>query len=222
MAIALDTVGTYSNSGTVSNPSNTFNNVAGNFLVVGFFYGSNASITAATYNGVAMTHVSTTTMTGWVYKVSMYYLPLPATGSHSIAFTLNTASNQATIIQGISYSGVDTLSPVDSTATPLYSVSSGNTQQITLTPTTSTGWLCGWFTNSNSGTVSGGTNTTLRGVTQPQWGFVDTNGTIASGSQTLNLSFSQANFTTEGAVFQGISFKSPAPVVNKGAFFTFM
>lgn len=208
MAIALDTVGTFSNSGTTLTPSNTFNNAAGNFMVVGFFYSKDATLSTITYNSVAMTVADTITMTGWVYKVSFCYLSSPSTGSNTVNATLTGTSNQATILQAISYSGAATSSPVDSTATTVYTTS-GTTQQITLNPTTSTGWLVGWFTNSNSGTISGGTNTTLRGVTQPQWGFADTNGTIGSGAQTLNLTTS-ASFSAEGGVFQGISFKAPA------------
>lgn len=214
--ITLDSVGSFNNSGAVSNPSNTFNNVSGDFMLVGFFYGGNVSINSMKYNGVEMTHAKTIEMTSWVYKVSLYYLPAPATGSHTVNVVLSGSSNQATVLQAISYKGVDQVSPVDSIAVGIYS-HSGNTQQITLTPTTSEGWLAGWLTNSNSGTVSGGSNTTLRGIAQPQWGFVDSNGVVSSGSQTLNLTFSN-NISNEGAVFLGLSFKAVASNFNQDFF----
>lgn len=216
MAIARDTTGTRNNSGATTTPSNTFNNAAGNFLTVGFFYDKNATVSLAQYNGVTMTNSQTVTMTGWVYKLSIWYLVSPATGSHTVNFTLS-VSAAATIIIPQSYSGVDTSSPVDSSAQNyLTGTAGGATQTITLSPTTSTGWMVGYCVSSGSG-LSGGTNTNIISGGTTQDALYDTNGTIASGSQTLNIVWTGLN-SSEGAGMVGFSFKAPTVASTNGFF----
>lgn len=208
MAIARDTTGTATNSGATTTPSQTFNNVGGNFIVWGFFYDKNATISSATWGGTAVTVAQTVTMTGWVYKLSLLYLANASTGSNTLNITLTGSSSQATVIQGQSYSGVETSSPVDSSNTSYVTTTGNITATVSLSPTTTTGWMVGFINSANGGTLTGGTNTTIISGGTTQYCLFDTNGTIGSGTQTLNIVESNANAV--GTAMVGLSFKAPA------------
>jgi hypothetical protein len=211
MAIARDTTGTRTNSGATLTPSQTFNNVGGNFIVWGFFYDRNATISAVTWGGTAVTVVQTVDMTGWVYKLSLLYLPSAATGSNTLSITLTGTSAQATIIQGQSYSGAAT-SPVDSSNSSLVTTTGSITASVSLTPTTSTGWMVGYINTANGGTLTAGTNTSIISGGTTQDCMFDTNGVIGSGAQTLNIVESSASAVGTGMV--GLSFKDTTPVAS--------
>ena len=175
------------------------------------------TVSSITYNGVSMTIVETIDMTGWAYRLVLAYLVSPATGTHNIVATTSGTSANGFIFTAQTFTGVSTSSPVDSHTSNYHTgTSTGYTQTITLSPTTSTGWMWGSCQASNgAGTLTGGTNTTLRGTNNQQNTF-DTNGVIGSGSQTLNLAWGSPS-STEGQAMVGLSFKQGSTDVSVSA-----
>jgi hypothetical protein len=98
---------------TTSPGTSTFNNAAGNLLVVGVCAtgGSTApSIVAVTYDGVALTQVpnslaSYTGVSGVSESCAIYYLQNPATGSNSISISFADAPFEDVIWGAISFDG---------------------------------------------------------------------------------------------------------------------
>ena len=212
MAISRNSIGTGNNSGAVTNPSNTFNNVSGNLLAVGFAYDKNGSVTAATYGGVAMTSAGTVTMTGWVYKVALYYLINPPTGSNTVNFTLS-ASAQATLIYPMSYNC--TSANIDSTNSGYITTSGAQNQNISLSPTTANNWFVGFYNGADVGTTAAGTNATLvTGLSGNQTGMIDTNGVKGPGATNFGISWGNLTAGGEGAVIVGMSFKETTGVIR--------
>lgn len=211
MAIALGTNGPQTNSGTANPVTVAFNNAAGNFIAFGLFYDKNATITSVTYAGATATVAGTVTMTGWVYKVSICYIHAPATGSNNWVVNFSGSTAGAVCVnQAVSYTGVATSSAVDSTTTN-YVTGATNVCNATLSPGTSTGWMVAFGCQSGGTTISAGTNTTLRtGFATFGGSMMDTNGTIASGSQTIGYTGSTNFNSTEGAAIAAFSFKAPA------------
>jgi hypothetical protein len=205
MAIAVNSSVAFNNSGASTTPSNTLNNVAGNCLVVGFIYDKNGTISLAQYNGVNMTHQQTVTMTGWVYKVSTYTLLSPATGSHTINFTISTSA-QATLIGAVTYSGVNSVESSNSS----YITSAGaQTQSVSTTVAGSGDWLVGVYNGADTGTTAGGTNTTIR-IGGNQTGIVDSNGTVSSGSPALAINWASLTGGGEGGALSTVALKPPS------------
>ena len=202
MAIARDTAGTLNNSGATTTPSNTFDNVAGNCLVVEFIYDKNATISLAQYNGSNMTHAQTQTMTGWVYKLSLYYLMSPATGSHTVNFTLSTSAT-ATLITPVSYSGVDS---VESSNSSYITTTGAQTQSVSTTVAGSGYWLAGGYNGADGGTTAAGTGTTISSGGN-QTGMIDSNGTVSSGSPALAINWANLTGTAEGGAVAILAMK---------------
>ena len=215
MAIARDTTGTKANNGNANPVTYSFNNAGGNFSVLGLFYDKNATITSVTYAGNTATVASTTTMTGWVYKLSIVYIESSATGTNNwvVNFSGSTAG-AVCITQAQSYTGVPSSSAVDSTNTNYITTTGSQSQALSLTPTTSTGWMVGYCVSGNSGTLTAGTNTSIISGGSIQDALFDTFGTIGSGSQTLNLNWSSLSGGGEGAAMAGFSFKSAIAAIS--------
>jgi protocatechuate 3,4-dioxygenase beta subunit len=70
----------------------------------------NEIITAATYNGVAMTQVGTA-LNGNGAQVYIYSMVNPPTGSRALAVTWDSALNQGAVIGAITYAGVNQTTP---------------------------------------------------------------------------------------------------------------
>ncbi len=136
---AITQVGTpaFSNAAeTATSHSFTYNSgVTGvnRILMVGISYRNNDSetVSAATYNGQAMTQVGTVN-NGTNGRVYIYRLVNPPTGNNTLAVTWNSALNRGAVIGAITYSGVNQTNPTGTFAsntgnntTPGVTVSSG-------------------------------------------------------------------------------------------------
>lgn len=209
MAIAVNTTLAFNNSGATTTPSNTLNNVAGDCLVVGFIYDKNATISLAQYNGVNMTHQQTVTMTGWVYKVSTYTLLSPATGSHTINFTINTSST-ATLIGAVTYTGVST---IESSNSGYITTTGAQTQTVTTSVAGAGDWLVGVYNGADVSTTSAGAGTTIR-IGGNQTGMVDSNGTVSSGTPGLVINWGSLTGSGEGGALSAVALKPPAAAVT--------
>lgn len=78
-------------------------------LIVGVSIFATGSVTGVTYNGVAMTFVRSDT--NGIYRSEIWQLVAPATGSNTVAVTLN--ASLTSIANAQSYANVDQTTPID-------------------------------------------------------------------------------------------------------------
>ena len=111
MAIAIDSTVTFQRSSDTTH-SFTFDNVAGDFLLIGFSTSTNANTTVVsiTYNGVDFTEVDKQVQPNNT-KAIVWRLNNPATGSNTLVITLSRTDGAAGAVQ--SYTGVDLANPID-------------------------------------------------------------------------------------------------------------
>jgi hypothetical protein len=181
MAIAADSSLSKQSGVGVTSLTYSFNNVAGNFLVVAILTELTlADIVSVTYNGVTMTNASSqageTTRTLW-----LYYLASPATGANNVVITVSPADNITAWTT--SYTGVNTSSPQDTAS----GVTNASTNTLTYSPTTGTDndWAVAMVRGAG-GTVTGNTNlTALFGA--DSFRMLDSAGSIgAAGAKTIS------------------------------------
>jgi len=206
MALAFDSSGQQLNSGSTTN-SFSFNNVAGNLLIVGCVDDAISTI-SVTYNGVSMTSVGSTNDGSGFVKVQLFYLMSPATGSNTLTATRTTGTG-GFAVHAVSYSGAGTASQPDSFNTGSNSSTSLTVSTTVVNPNS---WLVGIWT-ANSGSLSAGTGATARGADSGASGqigatrFFDSNGTVGTGSQSMTVNMTSGS---NGAVMMSI--KAPNQV----------
>lgn len=157
--------------------------------------GSTHGTTGVTYNGVAMTQIGTaqTYPSGAVSSTSAWYLIAPATGVNTISVATTTASS--TSIISMSYTGAKQSGQPDSSFKDLYNTTGHTTWSLSTTVVASNCWLvAGMVDDSNAPTA--GSGTTMRQNSGSGFGGFDSNGTVSTGSQTLNFSFSSSGKQT--------------------------
>ncbi len=204
MAIAFNSQGGNFNPGPTTSDSFSFTNTAGNLLVY-FGHTNSASgdvLTAVTYNGAALTKVTSHTTGTADQYISVWYLKSPATGSNTLAVTTSVATD---IGSGcLTYTGCDTSSQPDSFS------SGGSTGNLDLTTTVvSTGsWLVSASRNGSSGPMGAGAGTTIRTTGALLFDAGDSNGTVGTGAQTMSWT---AGSNTSGGVI--VSIAPPGAVV---------
>lgn len=181
MAIAVGSQ-THSTSSSYS-----FNNVAGNLLIAGITgaVGSDNLTAAPTYNGVAMTLVSKVLTPSDRY-IYLYCLVSPATGSHTFAVSFSSGYLSSFLVSytGSGTGGGQPDSNNNGTA------SAGASLTVSTTVVDANCWLVGMF-NADATAMSAGTGTTAREVDTAQpGGLFDSNGTVGTGSQGLQVTMS--------------------------------
>lgn len=167
------------------------------------------NVTALAYNAVSATTV------GFVQKPSdrgqdLWYLDNPSTGSHSI---VPTATGFYAGLAS-SYTGCGT--GIDSFNTGTVPLGSATSLTVSTTVVAANCWLVGMM-GDDSTAVSGGTGTVVRiADTGNASAFVDSNGTVGTGSQSLQVTWSGSH----GAAGVIASIKPFVTVtVNSGFFF---
>jgi len=190
MAIAIDTSGTI---GTINNPVTSityaFNNSAGNFLSVGVLTTASQTISGVTYNSVALTKIGgIPTWGNQPLKIELWGLSSPATGSNNIVVSASSGPIYST---AMSHSGTATTGQPDSFNTG-FNASNVASLAVSTTVVSSNCWLIGLACGDNGNNPSAGSGTTLRSTiaTDAYIALFDSNGTVGTGSQTLNFAFS--------------------------------
>lgn len=196
-AIAYDTT---ANLGDVSSTNLTvaYTVTGSNPLLVVGAVGNNSggggnNLTGATYGGASMTQVDsisygTQTSPGGSDRQTVdWILPGCATGSNNVVITASGGNN----ISGgaMSYSGCKQTVQPDSHNTATQGTNS-STFSCSTTVVAANCWLTG-FASEWGGTTSAGSGTTLR-CSFYMYGF-DSNGTVGTGSQSLNFNGSTSN-----------------------------
>lgn len=157
--------------------------------------GTSHGTTGVTYNGVSMTQIGTaqTHPTTGVSSTSAWYLIAPATGSNTISIATTTAGSTAAV--AMSYTGAKQSGQPDSNAKNSYNTTAHTTWSLSTTVVASNCWLAaGMVDDSNAPTA--GASTTMRQNSASGFGGFDSNGTVSTGSQTLNFAFSSSGKQT--------------------------
>ena len=222
MAIAYDTS---SDSGNINNTDGSVKTLshtctgANGALIVSVAQNP-FGISGVTYAGVAMTFL-TSISSADADIVYLYYLLNPATGANNIAVTISgyTSGTVHQRIFGASYTGVSSVNPDSSNS----GTASGNTKAVATTIVASNCWLIcsglGETDSTTSSTVTATGRTTRK--TASDWGYPgnrtvglqlsDTNGVIATGSQSTTFTTTKSGgstFVTTGGIVMSL-----APVI---------
>lgn len=112
-SVAVDSGGVQG-SGAVTGSTTTFsfNNVAGNFLLVtGHLYGSSNDISSATYDGVSLASAMTAAVSdNGSHTTAIWKLVAPHTGTHNLV--VNTAISNSFIVTVAAFTNVDQVTPL--------------------------------------------------------------------------------------------------------------
>ena len=188
MAIAYDNgTGVF----TVATNPGTFDHTVGagsnRILFVGIYGDTNRTVTAASYNGVAMTAVSTQIDLSDDHFNALYYLVAPDTGTNTVSVTCDNTSNLAMF--AVSYTGAAQASPIGG-----ITKSSATTDPIAVTVTVGTdnSWIVACIGAQGPTAYTPGANTTYRVGGDPSeptraGAAYDTNSAQAAGSRDMNF-----------------------------------
>ncbi len=223
MAIALDTVTEGSDAGTATTCTWSHTCTGSNLiLVVGVYWRSQSdnSVSGVTYNGVAMTSMSTKQRAngsfGGAYPtaVQLWYLAAPATGAHDVVVTISAGCDgpgPLFVGNSISYTGAQqSSSPTIPSGGSVNSNSGASSITGTVVVSESNSWVVG-IAADNTGVLSGGgmgTGTFRIATTNAV--LADSGGTVGTGSQ--SLVWNEAGQTTSDQAATVASFAPSAAV----------
>jgi hypothetical protein len=150
------------------------------------------SFTAATYNGNAMTLVTSATASGNTAS-SCYYIVGPSSGAHNLSMTLS-GTAAAFYIAGSAYSGMGQTGQPDASHTRS-SVTCSTSYSDSVTTIADNAWTILYMWNGSGG-VSAASNATLRTQTSGgQQSIFDSNGPVTpAGSYTMGLNTTSGGF----------------------------
>lgn len=168
------------------------------------------NITSVTYNGVAMTLAVKQIISGSGDNSYIYYLANPTSGAHSVVINLS-PSTRFVIGYAETLIGAGTTQPDSTNVLPVTGVITNPSQSTTVVAANS--WLVAVFRGGSSpSATSGAVRQNAEAGTNTY--MMDSNGTVASGSQTLSA-------TNSSDTYNGViaSFSPPGAVANSGFFF---
>lgn len=152
---------------------------------------------SVTYAGVSMTEVSSSPAVDSGYYLRLFYLDSPTSGANTVAITFGSAivANAC----GAVYSGVAT--GVDSNATASNSGTPAASLTASTTVVASNCWLVmGIISSDGPHDPTAGTNATLRVAISDantiSLGLFDSNGTVGTGSQSMQATFTSPVFAS--------------------------
>lgn len=187
MAIAFDAATSISVGASPRTLSHTCSSGSDRLLIVATLVANTSqTVTGVTYNGVAMTgSISVAPDSGPnYYYIKLWYLYAPATGANNIVATTSSGNVG---IQALSYTGVSQSGFPDASATVAAGTSSPINGTVTVVATNS--WMA-LFGSDGAANPTAGTSTTQRGSGTPGGsGFFDSNGPLAAGSRTLQMTW---------------------------------
>ncbi len=150
------------------------------FLLVGIGHNGDSSdlVTGVTYNSVSMTRVGTDLATG-SFRVYLYYLINPASGTHDVVVSMSAAS--FTKVAATSYTGALQSGQPDSSGSNHASAATTMTTSTTVVAANS--WVVGFIGNDNNNALSASTGVNAsRGQISNSYYFGDSNAGQSAGS----------------------------------------
>lgn len=187
MAIAFDSASAALSQG---NSVLTFSHTcsgSNRLLIVGISSDDGNLVSGVTYNGVAMTQIGSPLNTGFTEYIYLFYLVAPTSGSNNVAITGTGGHNFRA--EALSYPGADQTAPIDSTNTGTVSAASSIT--VATTVVAANCWLVMWGKNDSVAIAAGAGSTARTPTTQANL-FTDSNGTVSTGSQSQQFTFSSS------------------------------
>lgn len=188
---------TYTRSYTCGGGSNTL-------LFVFFFQGLPETDTGATYNGTAMTRLTSSQVNGFDRAITGYFLAAPTSGAHNVVITFS--DNPQVHAMAVDYSGASQSGIPDAQAGSSDGSSQPSISQA-VTVVAANSWIVA-FHRENVGTSDVWT-----GVTELQASggihLADSNATVSTGSNTITAD-------PTGSAFNKIIVVSIAPVAAGG------
>ena len=185
-AIAVDTPTSTATGASPRTLSHTCSTGSDRLLLVASLVAQTSqTVTGVTYNAVSMTgSISVAPDSGPnYYYIKLWYLFAPATGANNIVATAS--SNVG--MQALSYSGAKQSGFPDASTTVGPSQASPINGTVTVVAADS--WMA-MFGSDGAGNPTAGTGTTQRGSGTPGGaGFFDSNGALAAGSRTLQMTW---------------------------------
>lgn len=217
MAIARDNSIAVRTDGTTGNFIQAFTCSGANRALVVAAFTTNNTI-SATYGGVSMTKVQTTSNSnGW--EIDLFLLINPASGSNSLVINYATGGTHSGFVAS-SYTGVKQTGQPDSSA----NIAQGTTSPYAMATTAvaSGCWLVGCAESNTTGAIGAGSGSSLVGslgnASNTDLGLLDSNGTVGTGSQSLNVTVSGVITNVIGELLS----LAPAPSSANGNFLAFM
>ena len=200
MALAFDAVTSGQANGAGPFTLSHTTSGADRVLVVGVIIhaGAGITITSVTYNGVAMTVIPSSTITG-TYAVSLYGLIAPASGANTVSISIS--GNAEIGFGAMSLTGADQTTPfgtantaTGTSTTPSVTVSSASGEIVV-----DTGQIF------HSGTFSVGAGQTSRWSSFSTGGWVKHFGSTEPGDTSVTMSWS--NTTSQGWALSAVPVK---------------
>lgn len=192
MAIALDaTASNFTGAGTSITVSHTCSG-SDRILLVGVITNDTTDkITGVTYNGVAMTRLSSQGSAGLNFLGYIYYLIAPDTGTHNIVVSRSDSG----VVGGMSgsYTGVSQSGFPDSQATG--SDATGNFTASTTVVASNSWMFVNYRTNDSDANTPVTSGTIRQTVFSAAIGIWDSNGVVGTGSQSVTFTVSPGNET---------------------------
>jgi hypothetical protein len=212
LAIAYD-AGVGANSATNASSlsySHTVGTLSNGVLIVTVGYYNRArSVTALTYNGVAMTLYLRYEDGVRAATQEIWRLVNPASGSNTVAITMDAAVGAGNIIwsEAASYSGVDQTTPIEATNAKSVTTGSHSTHSDALTPANNGAMVVDTLLCGGTGTPSAtGSGQTARVAaadagSATAHGFGETGPVNPAASTTMSWSFSSGTTASNHIVF---------------------
>lgn len=209
-AIVFDAVaGNKDNSGATVTVTWSHTTTGSNtFMVINdaFVTGNSSTFLTATYNLVSATQAVAVTPNNGIDTVgsSVYYLINPVTGANNVVLTYTGVATGARQFNGtsITYTGAKQSAQPDSFGSFSNTSTNANPIPVSTTVIASNCWIIGNATCNTGDIAAGvaGSGTTYRGVSQFNMQAADGNGTVGTGSQTLNFGTLATNGIYAGTI----------------------
>ena len=206
-AVARDVNSAFNNGTGTTTKTFTAVNVTGSnpAVFIGLTAASSDTATGATFNSVAMAQVGNVQKPVASRFAYLYYLA-GTSGNASCAVTFSAEPDFSGGVTS-AYSGVAS-GAADSSNTG--TSASASTFSVATTVVATNCWLAGWFYTGNTGIAAGTATSEVADNGNDNLGFYDSNATVGTGSQSLEVTCSVAS-TWAGAV------ASFAPAAAAGA-----
>lgn len=217
-AIARDaTSGANTTSSTSVSVSHT--NTGSNLILMGACWHGTDEVESMTYNSVAMTEIARNADTR---DSEFSYLINPATGANTLSCSWSSSAAFSGIM-GMSYTGAAQTGQPDSSNSASQSTGAATVTISTTVVDTSGAWFVCVYVADGGGAFTPNSPTSLnKSQTSAQETFqgYDSNGTVASGSQTCSVTYDGGGGTlTFRKYIASISDAAAAAAVEKGYFF---
>jgi hypothetical protein len=213
-AVAYDTSANIASAASASPQTVSITIGAANeWLICSVAFPNGTSVSAFTYNSVALTNIGSGTNTAG-QKFYLYSLYNPSTGANTLSITPSGSEFQNVTCAAYSGGGAT----LDSITTTTYA--GGVTTKTASTVVVGTGaWFIGVANGNRSNTTASGQTTRQSATANIEMTLADTNGTVSPGSNSMSWTSTAEPAGGANTPMFGVSIAPPTAVVVKAPFF---